>query len=450
MTEPRNNDSRSPSQPVDADAILALLRVGVIAVDAGRAVRYANPAALELTEQRAQSVVTGRPLLEVLPFNEPYRAQLIALIEGQPRNQGPLSVRLETASGRLYRAEVDVQAAPPGAGKLIFLYDIAEVHGMWRHMEDRTHFGDLVGKSDAIRLVFEQISQLSRVDTTVLIRGETGAGKELVARALHFASHRKNKPFIAVNCAGLTESLIGSQLFGHKRGAFTGAISDHKGVFEAADGGTVFLDEIGDIPLSLQTSLLRVLQEREITRLGDSTPRKVDVRFLAATSRTLSEEVAKGTFREDLLFRIRVARIILPPLRERREDVPLLVEHFLERARATTGRPVYEVSAAAMSILMDHHWPGNVRELENAIESGVIRCRGAVLMPADLPVEMLHAPPSPAPNAASFSYVNMDERTRLVNAIERARGNRAAAARLLGVGRSTLYRKLRQHGLATR
>lgn len=450
MTETPANNSQSLSRAVDANAILDRLRVGVIAVDAARAVRYANPAALELAEQSDHGALLGRPLLEMLPFAEPYRAQLIALLEGQPHNQEPLSVRLETASGRLYRAEVEVQAGPPGGGKLVFLYEIAEVHGMFRNAEDRTHFGDLVGKSDAIRLVFEQIGQLSRVDTTVLIRGETGVGKELVARALHFASYRKDRPFIAVNCAGLTESLIGSQLFGHNRGAFTGAISDHKGVFEAADGGTVFLDEIGDIPLSLQTNLLRVLQEREITRLGDSTPRKVDVRFLAATSRTLSEEVAKGKFREDLLFRIRVARIIMPPLRERREDVPLLVDHFLECARAATRRPVYEVSAAAMSILMDHHWPGNVRELENAIESGVIRCRGAVLMPADLPVEMLLAPPPAAQNAATFSYVNMDERTRLVNAIERACGNRAAAARLLGIGRSTLYRKLRQHGLAAR
>ncbi|HNT87754.1 MAG TPA: sigma-54 dependent transcriptional regulator, partial [Candidatus Hydrogenedentes bacterium] len=365
-----------------------------------------------------------------------------------PRQRAP--VRLEAPSGRHYWTEIEAQPDPRAPDRrILYLYDVSEVHHLRRQLDERTHFQDLVGKSDAMRLVYEQITQLSQVDTTVLIRGETGAGKELVARALHFASHRKDQPFIPVNCAGLTESLIGSQLFGHKRGAFTGAISDQKGVFEAADGGAVFLDEIGDIPLSLQTSLLRVLQEREITRLGDSVPHKVDVRFIAATSRTLSDEVAKGRFREDLLFRIRVARILLPPLRKRREDIPLLVDFFLERARAATGRRVLEVSATAMSILMDYHWPGNVRELESAIEAGVIRCRGAVLLPEDLPVEILHAQPAVAAPVI-IPYSRADEQRRILDALERARGNRAAAARLLGMGRATLYRKLRKHGLLER
>ena len=447
MTLPNPGQDRLSRE--ESTEVLERLRVGVCVLETGGVLRFANRTMRELMEETNDKPYPGRPLLDTLHVAEPYRAQLATLLSSSVTAPAPLSIRIETASGRLYRAEAEVYADTPPGCRTVALYDLAEVHGMWRHGGERTRHGDLVGKSDAIRLVFEQIAQLSKVDTTVLIRGETGVGKELVARALHFGSHRKSRPFVPVNCAGLTESLIGSQLFGHKRGAFTGAVSDHKGVFEAAEGGTVFLDEIGDIPLSLQTNLLRVLQEREITRLGDSVPRKVDVRFLTATSRLLSEEVAKGRFREDLLFRVRVARIIMPPLRERREDIPLLVDHFLERARETTGRQVYEVSAAAMRILMDHLWPGNVRELENAIESAVIRCRGGVLMPADLPIEVLHAPPPPS-EPVTFSYVTMDEKTRLVNAIERARGNRAAAARLLGIGRSTLYRKLREYGMDAR
>ncbi len=436
-------------EAADLLSLLDQLRAGVMLAGPGGELLFANRTCRELLELGEAGAVE-RHFLDVLRLTKPYREQVAAVFLEAPGPQRRAPVRLEAPSGRHYWTEIEARPDPRAPDRrILYLYDVSEVHHLRRQLDERTHFQDLIGKSDAMRLVYEQITQLSQVDTTVLIRGETGAGKELVARALHFASHRKDRPFIPVNCAGLTESLIGSQLFGHKRGAFTGAISDQKGVFEAADGGTVFLDEIGDIPLTLQTSLLRVLQEREFTRLGDSVPRKVDVRFIAATSRTLSDEVAKGRFREDLLFRIRVARILLPPLRARREDIPLLVAFFLERARATTGRPVFEVSAATMSILMDYHWPGNVRELESAVEAGVIRCRGAVLLPADLPAEILYAQPAvEAPVIVPYSRA--DEQRRIFDALERARGNRTAAARLLGMGRATLYRKLRKHGLQER
>jgi len=285
--------------------------------------------------------------------------------------------------------------------------------------------------------VYEQIREVARVDSTVLIEGDTGTGKELVARAIHNSSHRAGKPFIAVNSAGLTDSLLASQLFGHKRGAFTGAIEDHKGVFEAAEGGTLFLDEIGDIPLNVQTSLLRVLQEREITRLGESKPRRVDVRVLAATHRSLAEEVEKGNFRADLLYRVRVARIQLPPLRRRREDIPLLVGLFLGQCAAATGKTVQEVSPAAMDLLLDYDWPGNVRELKSAIEFGMIRCKTAAIEPDDLPPEVVGFSSPPAPPAEP-----VDERQRLLQALERANGNRTVAARLLGISRATFYRRL--------
>jgi DNA-binding NtrC family response regulator len=308
-----------------------------------------------------------------------------------------------------------------------------------RLLDERAQFHDLLGKSKAMQLVYQQIRDVARVDSTVLIEGETGTGKELVAQAIHSSSHRKDKPFVAVNCAGLTESLLASQLFGHKRGAFTGAIEDHQGLFEAASGGTLLLDEIGDIPMTVQNQLLRVLQEREIVRLGESRPKKIDVRVLAATHRNLSEEAAKGTFRSDLFYRVRVARISLPPLRARREDIPLLAASFLAQFSAASGKRVTELSHDALGLLGDYHWPGNVRELRSAIEFGVIRCAGAVIQPEDLPPEIIQP--------ADFERVIpgdplVDEKARFLQALESSRGNRALAARLLGISRATLYRRL--------
>jgi transcriptional regulator with PAS, ATPase and Fis domain len=270
----------------------------------------------------------------------------------------------------------------------------------------------------------------------VLVEGETGTGKELVARAIHYSSGRKAKPFLAVNCAGLTESLLSSHLFGHRRGSFTGAVADQLGMFEAANGGTLFLDEIGDIPIALQTSLLRVLQEKEITRLGETQPRRIDVRIIAASHRDLSDEVASGQFREDLFYRIRVTSIWIPPLRDRLEDVPLLVAWFLGQIRAFKGLPVTEVSSEAMKILMEYKWPGNVRELKSAIESAVIHSNGSVIVPTDLPAEVLGL------SSLHSTEIHPEERTRVLEALNRVNGNRTAAARLLGVSRATLYRTM--------
>ncbi|WP_447977641.1 sigma-54-dependent transcriptional regulator [Candidatus Nitrospira bockiana] len=319
------------------------------------------------------------------------------------------------------------------------LRDQAEtVQQLRRQLRDKGQFQEFVGQSKAMRHVYEQIQAFAKVDTTVLIEGETGTGKELVARAIHMLSRRKAGPFIAVNCAALTESLLASQLFGHKKGAFTGAHDHQQGFFEAANGGTLFLDEIGDISPAVQKSLLRVLQDREITRVGEAKPRKVDVRVLAATHHNLGQEVAQGTFRADLLYRIRVARIHLPPLRERREDIPLLVTSCLGESCATTGKRVHEVGAEAMRALMEFAWPGNVRELKSAIESAVLTSATDTIQLEDLPPEILDSiglmlTPEGQP---------CDEKARLCAALERAKGNRTLAARLLGMSRATFYRRL--------
>jgi len=320
------------------------------------------------------------------------------------------------------------------------------VQDLKRQLNEKTQFRDLIGKSRSMGQLYAQIRDLAKVDTTVLIEGETGTGKELVARAIHFSSQRKAGPFIAVNCAGLTDSLLGSQLFGHKKGAFTGAVENQQGFFEAADGGTVFLDEIGDISPAVQTSLLRVLQEREIVRIGESKPRKVDVRVLAATHHNLSQDVTNGSFRADLLYRIRVARIQLPSLRERREDISLLVTSFLGQCSAVTGKPVDQVSREAMHALTSYAWPGNVRELKSAIESALISCKDTMIQVEDLPPEVLDS--RVAQRAVLVDPP--DEKSRMLAALDQAKGNRTLAARLLGMSRATLYRRLTELNLTLR
>lgn len=300
------------------------------------------------------------------------------------------------------------------------------------------------GGSPAMRVLRKLIHDVAPVDVTVLIEGETGTGKELVARAIHHASRRRDGPFIPVNPAGLTEPLLSSQLFGHRRGSFIGAISDHVGLFETAQGGTLFLDEIGDIPLGVQTHLLRVLQEREITRLGEWKPRRIDIRVIAATNRRLEEEVARGRFRQDLFYRVRVAQIVVPPLRDRAADIPQLAARLLEQVAAATGKDVRAISQPAMSALCQHAWPGNVRELRGAIEAGVLSAAGGVLQLTDLPIDITGHTAWTEPALTTGPATD-----RILEALRRAKGNRTLAARLLGISRTTLYRRLATLALDT-
>jgi DNA-binding NtrC family response regulator len=353
-------------------------------------------------------------------------------------------VSLDTLKVRLAIAEQSVRNLDRRREAEEALRDQEEiVLDLKRQLTEKTQFHDLIGKSKLMGELYARIRELAKVDSTVLIEGETGTGKELVARAIHFSSARKAGPFIAINCAGLSDALLASQLFGHKKGAFTGAVDHQQGFFEAANGGTLFLDEIGDISSSVQISLLRVLQEKEIVRLGESRPRKVDVRVLAATHHNLSRDVATGSFRADLLYRIRVARIQLPSLRDRRGDIPLLVASFLGQYCAVTGKVVDRVSQEALQALTNYGWPGNVRELKSAIESGLISCKDSTIQVEDLPPEVVDSNsvlrmPTDAPH---------DEKTRLVAALEHAKGNRTMAARLLGMSRATLYRRLAELSL---
>lgn len=353
-----------------------------------------------------------------------------------------VAVRLDRPTGRHYWLEIEVLDHPrERERRLLFFRDVTEIYDLRRRVGEPAALHDLVGASEPMRRLFQTIHDLAQTDATVLIEGETGTGKELTARAIHKQSLRRAGPFIAVHAASLTESLLASQLFGHRRGAFTGAVTDQPGFFEAAAGGTLFLDEIGDIPYELQTALLRVLQEKEVVRVGETEPRPVDIRVLAASQHDLQHAAAHGRFRADLLYRIRVGRILLPPLRDRRDDIPLLVARFLEERKARSTKRIEGFSTEAMALLLDHPWPGNVRELKSAVEFACIRAESLIVQRQDLPPEVLHHEDGAEPSQESA------ERQQFLDALARTGGNRKAAARLLGISRATLYRRLSALGI---
>ncbi|OFW19723.1 MAG: Fis family transcriptional regulator [Acidobacteria bacterium RIFCSPLOWO2_12_FULL_66_21] len=308
------------------------------------------------------------------------------------------------------------------------------------------HFRDLVSKSALMQNVFELARTAARSQSTILVLGESGTGKELLARAIHIESPRHSGPFVAVSCAALTETLLESELFGHEKGAFTGAAARRRGTFETAQGGTIFLDEIGDVSPKLQVDLLRVLEDRRFCRVGGSEPIAVDVRVIAATNRDLNKAVLDGTFRDDLFYRLNVIPITVPPLRDRREDIPLLVEHFIERMSAELGRKVDGVSRDAMAMLMSHPFPGNVRELRNIVERAMVCASGPVLQVIDFGL-VGPAPGQPAAPPASLEEV---ERRHIAAILEQSGGNVSQAARILDIDRVTLYNKIKKYGLRLR
>jgi len=361
---------------------------------------------------------------------------------------------------------------------------VKETAYLRKELNRKYQFNQIIGRSPRMQEVFKLLERVADTESTILILGESGTGKELVARALHFNSRRRGAPFVPINCSAMPENLLESELFGHRRGAFTGAISDKKGLFQEADGGTIFLDEVGSMPLALQGRLLRVLQEREVRRVGDNTPLFVNVRVVAATNEPLEKKVKDGAFREDLYYRLNVIPVVMPGLRDRTDDVPLLVAHFLKgKLSPRTDRP-FQVTRQAMDFLCGHNWPGNVRELENAIERAATLCEGDVIHATDLPPSMLATLKSPDASAVSpdiaeplpdvpasalyplhgeaaadgaapepilsqpettlslKSYLREQEQAYLHRVLQRFEGDKEKAALSLGVSLATLYRKL--------
>jgi PAS domain S-box-containing protein len=420
--------------------LLNQFRVGTLMLDADHRVEFVS----ESCEQFAgidRDTAVGQPWDQVLPFGMQSKIQLQRLLDLPPAERYRITLHWQCANGKDCWVECDVRDDPQAPDRhILLLYDVSEIHRL-RQTIDESRYGRMLGNCEPMRELFRLIDDIARGEWTVLIDGETGVGKELVAHGIHAASPRKDGPFIAVNSAGLSESLLTSQLFGHRKGAFTGAVSDQEGFFEAAHGGTLFLDEIGDLPLSMQASLLRVLQEKEITRLGDTKIRKVDVRILVATHKDLAQEAREGRFREDLLYRLRVARLYVPALRERKADIPLLVEAFLSQSYHFSSRAQPRFGNEALQCLMNYDWPGNVRELKACVDYAVIHSKGDRINPQDLPPEFSRTAPSaivePEPMPAAE-----DERSRILAALKQTRGNRQQAAKLLGISRATFYRRL--------
>ncbi len=433
----------------DLVLVLDQLEVGALITDvAGRVVFISEPARrlFAIDEEHA----LGRRWQELEIFDGASRRLLEEAAALPPSARRRVPSHWERPDGRAFWMDVDLRDDPRDARrKILFLYDASALHDLRRLLDSQERFEDMVGKSAAMGRVYELVDSLASVDTTVLIEGETGRGKELGARAIHRRSARRGRPFVPVNCAGLTESLVNSQLFGHRRGAFTGAVQDSRGLFEAAEGGVLFLDEIGDVPPGVQPSLLRVLEDREVTPVGDTRPRKVDVRVLAATHRDLGAEVGSGRFRADLLYRVRVARIRIPPLRERPEDIPALVARFLADFRASSGKQVLDISADAMRVLMRQPWSGNVRELRATVECGVIACRRSVLDVSDLPIEPLPAPAGWSSPASTNQEAAPPGKDEILAALQKAGGARTRAAKLLGISRATLYRRMSHLGISS-
>jgi DNA-binding NtrC family response regulator len=459
MSRRQPNRERRPSSSEFVRAMSGVfesLGRALLCVDAEFRVVHASPGLDAVAGPGAADRAAGQMLQDVFgpELFGPGGTLRQALLAGERREGWGASIRT-LAERRLLSLSaapvtgIDSPLCDPRVAYIVVVRSGEDAAGT---MAQPTLFSGLVGASKAMRDVFRLVEHLAESDATVLITGESGTGKELVARALHENSPRRAGPFVAVNCGAIPAELLESELFGHVRGAFTGAVRDREGRFDLANGGAIFLDEVGDLPLALQVKLLRVLQERTFERVGESRSRRTNARILAATNRDLKREVAEGRFREDLLYRLRVVPIAIPALRERREDIEPLARHLLARVGARHGRALW-LSAEALRLFLDYPWPGNGRELENALEYAVAVCRGQTIHPADLPAEVReHAAPTAAADARSRRAVSApsgdpDERERLEQALARHRWNRERAASELGMSRTTLWRKMRELGL---
>jgi PAS domain S-box-containing protein len=323
-----------------------------------------------------------------------------------------------------------------------------EIETYRKALDGEDSFLGMIGQSTSMRQLFSLIENAAVSDAPVIIYGESGTGKELVARAMHETGPRAQKPFIKVNCAALNESLLETELFGHVKGAFTGALKSRVGRFEAAGGGDIFLDEIGDLPLATQIKLLRVLEEKVIERVGDHQPIKVDVRIISATNRDLPELISKGSFREDFFYRINTIPLRVPPLRERTEDIPLLARSFFNRLRLKSGKNIQGISNEALAVLMKYKWPGNIRELRSAFEYAFVSCQEKTILPEHLPMGVLEAPVAAAPAPVTGASLEEIKKQRLVRALEEAGGNQSEAARILGLSRTSVWNQMKRFGLS--
>ena len=424
--------------------VLDNLKEGIIAHDMNRLIFFFNAEAERITGYRREEIL-GRDCHEA--FGSPFCGERCAFCENPPKlsDKSEYTLSIHTKSGEQRRIEMTVTSMRDADGQytgvLSCFNDVTDIFSLKERAGELTSFGNIIGHDSKMISIFKQIKDVADYDYPVQIYGETGTGKELVAAAIHNESRRGGAPFVPINCGALPEGLIESELFGHVKGAFTGALRDKKGRFELADTGTIFLDEVTELSNNMQAKLLRFLQEGQFERVGGEQTLSVDVRVISATNKNLKEAVKRGKFREDLYYRLNVIPVYLPPLRERKIDIPLLSEHFLQEARQRYGKKNLKISSKAMSLMLDYRWPGNVRELQNAIQYAIVKSNNRLISADDMPLELRDLDnicqrrgPSRKLDAESVR-----------SALERTGGNKVKAAKRLGVGRATLYRFLGEH-----
>ena len=429
---------------LNLEAIFRSVRDAIITVDEQLTVVEVNPAAGVICGIWREDVA-GKNLSEI---SHQCSGSCLEALQNTVSSTERIDIScIECAAPENPNQIVSITATPlmrqdgTASGGVMVIRNETRLVELERCLSESKQLGRIVGASAGIRSVFSMIEALADVRTSVLLTGESGTGKELVADALHAAGDRCDKNLVKINCAALSEGLLESELFGHVRGAFTDAVKDKIGRFQRADGGTIFLDEISEMTPSMQLRLLRVLETMEFERVGDSSPMRVDVRVIAATNRDLEQRVKAGDFREDLFFRLKVVEIKIPPLRERRDDIPLLVQHFVEKFNDKFSKNVSGVSESVLELFMMHHWPGNIRQLENLLEHAFVVCQHAVITPRELPSDFM---PGTKTHAEGGDH-GTAEVSAIREALKQAEYNKSEAARLLGISRRTLYRKLEQH-----
>jgi len=428
------------------EAIFRSVRDAIITVDRESVVIELNETAMTMCGYSRDDI--GKPFGSLPQICSGRCAEILgeAIKSGEPVGADRIECRPPKSARKVFSVRTYPLLSLTGtlSGVVMALRDDTHVDNLEKEIKEHRQFHRIVGRSEPMQKVYTLIKALAGVQTTVLITGESGTGKELVAEALHLAGERSNKPLVKVNCSALPESLLESELFGHVRGAFTGAIRDNVGRFHRADGGTIFLDEVGDISPIIQLKLLRVLEDREFERVGSSTPTKVDVRLIAATNRNLLEKVNLGELREDLYYRLKVVEIRLPPLRDRREDIPFLVEHFRGRFNTKFKKSIEAISADVLKAFLKYAWPGNVRELEHTLEHAFVLCSQNIITFDHLPPDFMS---SSRIEHRSVEETQESDSQAILEALDKTAWNKARAARLLGIDRVTLYRKMKRYNL---
>ncbi|MBI4842802.1 MAG: sigma 54-interacting transcriptional regulator [Nitrospirae bacterium] len=446
ISERKKMEEEIHKYKANLEAIFRNIKDAIISVDNGLIVLEANRAAEEICGLTRDSI--GKDF-RTLPFG--YRTECLKVLEDVLKKREPaeayrMECRSEGCKGKILSIAASPLLTDEGEfkGAVLVVKDETRLAVLEEDLKERRQLHNIIGASEKMQNIFSLIDALADVETTVLITGESGTGKEMVTEALHYKGSRREKPLVKVNCSALSENLLESELFGHVKGAFTGAVKDKAGRFERAEGGTIFLDEIGDVSHGIQAKLLRVLQEKEFERVGDSTPVKADVRLITATNQDLYKKVKEGKFREDLYFRLKVMVIDLPPLRERKEDIPLLVSHFIKKFNKKFSKDIRAVSENIKKIFMEYPWPGNVRELEHVLEHAFILCHQPVISIEHLPDDIK----AYKAGASSLKSGEAGAPDAILQALKKTGWNKAKAARMLGISRRTLYRKVKEFNIS--